>query len=660
MTIRTGVLLCLAGLPLAGLADAAHQLEDLTVYARPYGMQSLQHTATPVSILSGEELKNQQSNSIGETLANEPGVSASDFGQGSSRPVIRGLGGQRLQVMQGGISSMDISTISVDHAVSISPFNADQIEILRGPATLLSGNGASAGVVHIVNNRIPETLGEFETDLDYRHNSALGSNTFAARVDGSRDSLAFHADFLTLESNNYEAEVGTIDNSEIDTTDVNIGGSWIGDRGFIGFSLGRYDSVYEVPLDADEPDERVFIDLKQTRVDFAGQLDKPLPGLQTLRLRGAHNDYEHTEFEGPGEPGTFFFNDEWEGRLEAAHVPLGSWSGVLGIQTRLRSFAAVGDEAFVPPAKLNSTGLFVLEDTDHGRWHFEAGARIEFQTIEPTATTGLDEIDHDTYSVSAGALYNLTDSLRAGVNIGRSQRAPALEELLATGPHLATGTFEIGDPNLGEETVNSIDISIERQNDTWSWKLNLFANHIEDFIFQQFEDRNGDGQADEVDETGALGGELLLTRFAQDDALFYGAEFETRYHTVFADRHHMDFRLFADLVRGQLEGGDDLPRITPARVGIGAVYSQGPWRADADIVNVFEQNDTAELETGTGGHILVSAGLGYDFPVGSATGRISLRGANLLDEDARRHTSFIKDRAPLPGRSVMAGLRLTY
>ncbi len=640
-------------------ADAVHELDQLNVYARPYGMQSVEHIATPFSILSGEQLKDKMSNTIGETLSEELGVTASDFGQGSSRPIIRGLGGQRLQVMQGGISSMDISTISVDHNVSLSPFNASQIEILRGPAALLYGNGASAGVINIVNDRIPEYLGEFEAELGYSYNTAFDGDTYAGRANGSHDKLAFHVDFMSLETENYEAEVGEILNSDTDTTDVNFGASLIDDWGFLGFSVGRYDTTYGVPFNPEEPDELVFIDMDQTRVDFAGQLNDPLPWLNNIRIRGAHNDYAHTEFEGPGEPGTEFFNDEWEGRLEANHKAFGPWSGVVGVQARTRSFAAIGEEAFVQPTKLKSVGLFIYEDTDWNDLHIEIGGRYEFQNVEPTSTTGINDIDHDTYSLSFGSVYRFSDRYTAGLTISRAQRAPAIEELIATGPHHATETFEIGNPFLDEETANNIDVSVQRNGDAWSWKANLFANYIEDYIFGQSQDTNGDGEADEVDEDGNLGGEFLLIRFAQDDALFYGAEFETTWHMELG-ANHFDIRLFTDIVRAEFEGGDDVPRISPARLGLGIDYSRNAWSADLDLINVFEQDDTAELEEGTGGYVMLNTGLAYTLPVGDADARFFVRGTNLLDRDARRHTSFIKERAPLPGRAAMLGVRLSY
>ncbi|MCG8325453.1 MAG: TonB-dependent receptor, partial [Thiotrichales bacterium] len=337
----------------------------------------------------------------------------------------------------------------------------------------------------------------------------------------------------------------------------------------------------------------------------------------------------------------------------------GPWSGVVGVQARVRSFAAVGEEAFVQPTKLNSVGLFIYEDTDWNNFHFEIGGRYEFQNIEPTETSGINDIDHDTYSVSFGSIYSFTDRYSAGLSVSRAQRAPTIEELIADGPHHATETFEIGNPFLDEETANNIDFSIQRNDDVWSWKVNLFANYIEDYVFQQFQDLDGDGEVDEVDEDGNPGGELRLIRFVADDALFYGAEFETSYHMEIG-ANHLDFRLFTDVVRGELDGGEDLPRISPARVGLGLDYSRNRWDANMDIINVFEQDDTADLEEGTGGYVMLNAGLSYTLPVKEANARFFVRGTNLLDKDARRHTSFIKERAPLPGRAAIMGVQFSY
>lgn len=652
---------CLLSISTAVKAEETTELKDLTVTARPAGFQSLEHIAQPATVLAGDELKEKLNIGIGETLANELGVTSSSYGQGASRPIIRGLGGPRLRVLQDGTGSLDVSTISTDHNVALNPFNAEQIEILRGPATLLYGNGASAGIVNIVNNRIPETQEEFSSEMDIRYMSAFGSGSLGFKADGSVGALGLHFDTALFKSDDYEAESGHILNSAVDTDDINFGGSLIGDRGFIGLSYGRYTSLYEVPFNPEEPDELVFIDQKQKRFDMAGKLNQPLPGFRNINFHGTHNDYTHTEFEGPGIPGTVFVNDEWEGRIEANHKEIGPWSGTIGLQYRNRSFAAVGDEAFVPPTKQRSIGVFIFEDTDWENWHFEAGGRYEFQNVEPTATTGIGEIDHHTYSLATGAIVSLPADVSLGLNISRSQRAPALEELLASGPHLATETFETGDANLDAETSNNIDLGLERETQNGSWKVNLFANYIEDYIFQAFQDVNGDGIADEVDENGILGaGNLQSIQFKQNDAIFYGFEAETRLGLFENHLGKLEARLYGDLVQGKLSNGDDLPRISPARIGLNLDYERHRWNANLDLIHVFEQNNTAELEQGTGGYLMLNMGASYTLPITTMEGTLFIQGSNLLDQDARRHTSFIKDRAPLPGRSATAGLRIRY
>ncbi|MDZ7734756.1 MAG: TonB-dependent receptor [Gammaproteobacteria bacterium] len=447
------------------------------------------------------------------------------------------------------------------------------------------------------------------------------------------------------------------ENSFVESSNYNFGSSWVSSRGFLGVSFGRYESTYGVPIDPDEPDEEVFIDQEQDRVDVAGRLEQPFTGLRSIDIRAGYNDYTHTEFEGPGEPGTVFDNEAWEGRITFNHEAIGPFLGSLGIQVIDRDFSAVGEEAFVPPAEESAIGVFVFEDTDWNDWHFEAGARFDHQSIEPRSG---GDIEHDTYSISAGALWNFTPGYAIGLNAGRAQRAPALEELLASGPHLATGTFEIGDTGLDEETSNNIDLSLRKTDGRLSWRANVFVNYIEDFIFLDEQDLDGDGVADEVDDEGNPGGELLLVNYTQANALFYGLEAEALYNLFDDHRGLLEARLFGDWVRGRLDGGDDLPRITPPRLGLGFDYHRGPFQGDIELTYVFEQNDTAALETDTDGYAMLDIGASYTLARAPAQTRLFLRGTNLLNEDARRHTSFLKDRAPLPGRSAIAGIRVSF
>jgi iron complex outermembrane receptor protein len=646
-------------------AEEATHLDTLTVTARPPGMGNLEHIAQPIDILGGEKLNRIKAASIGETLAHEPGVTETAFGPYASRPIIRGLGGARVLMLQNGISSMDVSTISVDHPVTIEPFQAQQIEIFRGPATLLYGSGASGGLVNVVTGRIPEYIPEsFSASAESRINSANQEKLFAFRAEGGVDDvLALHVDGTVRNANDYESADGEIQNSAYDNRDFNLGASYFIGRGFLGFSFGRFNSTHGIPLNPDEPDELPFIDTTQDRVEFAGGMDDPLPGFSGLRLRAAHNDYQHIEFEGPGEPpGTTFINDEWEGRLELQHKPLGIWTGSLGAQFNLRSLSAAGDEAFIVPVKSHGYALFLLEETDAGNWHFELGGRYEHKKYEPSALSTFSPVAHDVYSIAGGAHWHFLADHSLGFSVSRGQRVPSEEELFADGPHLATGTFEIGNPGLGEETSNNIDLSLKKETGGWTWGVNLFVNYIEDFIFLSEFDRDGDGAPDFVDEDGVAPGELLLTRIEQDNALFYGIEAETVFGLMQNKRGNLDLRLFGDYVRGQRDGGDNLPRISPPRLGAGLIYNKAAWTANLDLINVFKQDDVAGLETGTGGHVLLNAGLLYAFRTGggAADSSVFLRANNLLDEDARRHTSFLKDRAPLPGRSVMLGVQLNY
>ena len=655
--------LCMC-LGLISLAHAQHEsrIEEITVKARPDSSQSIDHIAQPVSILKGDELWEKVSNTLGETLSQELGVSASDFGQGSSRPVIRGLSGPRVRVLQNGLGSMDLSTISVDHAVTLEPVNAEQIEVLRGPSTLLFGSGASGGVVNISNNRIHEQLPEpFSVTLNASYNSVANAKMLGVSSDAAIKNIGFHFDILTRMADNYDTRVGEILNSRVETDDINAGISFISNqKGFLGVAYGRYETVYEIPFNPDDPDELVFIDQAQDRIDIAGKINKPVKGLKSVRLRVGNVDYGHTEFEGPGEPGTVFRNDEWEGRLELQHQPIKQWDGTMGVQYRNRSFSAIGDEAFVPGTKLRSIGIFLLEDRDWRDWHFELGVRLEKQKAEPQITSGFVDTKHDAYSVSAGTVWHFNRTHALGFSLTRSQRAPSIEELFSNGPHLSTGTFEEGSSDLDVETSNNLDVSLRREHDKINWTINLFVNYIEDYIFQLEQDENGDGIADKVNENRILGGELLLVNFEQDDAVFYGMEAELLTTLIKTDRYSIDTRIWGDLVRAELIGSKNLPRISPARLGGSLEYNIGNLHADVDLINVFSQNKVASLESVTDGYVLLNAGISYTLNKKTSTTTFSFKATNLLDEDARRHTSFLKERAPLPGRAFIVSIRLNF
>ena len=638
-------------------------VEEVIITATPLGGSDL-HLAQPVAILSGAELQNRVSSSIGETLSHEPGIGSTAFGAGASRPVIRGQGGSRVRILESGISSMDVSNLSPDHAVGIEPLAVTQIEVLKGPATLLYGSGASGGVVNIVTNRIAEALPEkpaakfrlMYNDVSEERSGALSGDTglgpFALHLDGSRRRTDDYEipDFGSEEPEPGERR-GTLANSDVETDSLNGGASYIGEHGYLGFSLGRYESDYGIP------GEGARIELDQDRYDIKGQWDKPLEPVEKVKFQLGRVDYEHRELEPSGELGTVFKNDEYEGRIEAIHAPLGGWHGAIGAQFGYREFSAIGEEALTPPLKLESRGLFLVEERDLGDWHVEMGGRIERQEIDPEDET--PGKSHNAYSISGGAVWQFAPAYSAALYLSRAQRAPSLEELYNHGPHEATATFEIGNINLDAETANNLDLTFRYDAEDWNWQVNLFYNRINDYVFGESVDSNSDGEADLVDDEGNLTDEeeaLLLIQYAQQDAKFYGLEASSGKTLMVAPWGELDGHLSFDYVRAELKDGSNLPRITPMRLGAGLDYRHGNWSGILDIFHVFDQNDNAVLETDTGGYTLLEASLTRAFTIGKGNYEFSIRGRNLLDEEARVHTSFLKDVAPLPGRAIVLSL----
>ena len=662
------VLLCVHW---AGLKAAANDaIETVTVTAVPTRAGE-SHLAQPAIVLADDELRRKQLATLGETLNRELGMSSTSFGAGASRPLIRGLGGERVRVLDSGIGSMDASSLSDDHAVSVDPLVARQLEVLKGPATLLYGSGAIGGIVNVVTDRIPSALLERPRGkLDFSYDEASNAFGGGATVDASHGPLAAHIDGLKRSTSSYDipgfadlapppgARAGRLSNSDTESSNVTGGLSYVGDRGFLGFSLNHYDSAYGIP--GDEP-RRIALD--QDRYDIAGEFAAPLPGLRKVRVRMGHNDYMHQELEADGAVGTTFLNDEYEGRIEGSHEPVAGIDGVVGVQVQQRNFSAVGEEQLTPPVAGRAVGVFVLEERDIAQLHVQFGARYE--NVENTPETAVNPAtSFDLYSVAAGAVWHFMPGYGSGLSFTRGQRAPGFEELYNNGPHDATNSFERGDASLREETANALDVSLHKEDGRLQWALNLFVNYMEDFVFQRSVDGNGDGLADSLDEDGlpvAPGSGFLLLNYTQANAVFYGAEAEVGYGLLRGSRWgELDARLFTDYVRGRLSDGDNLPRMTPLRFGGGLDYRLHAWHADFDVRRSAAQGEHAPLETGTEGYTLVDLGVSYTIKSAQVEYIVSARGSNLLDEEVRYHTSLLKAVAPQPGRSALLSLRVNF
>jgi iron complex outermembrane receptor protein len=625
----------------------------------------------PASVLRGEELRRRQGSSLGDTLDRQTGVHSSGMSPGASRPVVRGLDAPRVRVLEDGMGSMDVSSISPDHRIAVETLGATQVEILRGPATLIHGGGAIGGLVNVVTKRIPrERLDGFAGAAEVRLGGPAREATGLADLNGGKGSLAWHLDAYRRNAGDYRirgpqdpndpaSPVGRVPNSFVDAKGASLGASAFGERGNLGLGLARQEALYGVPSA-----EQVRIDLGQTRADIAGELRDPLVGFWRARLRLALGSYGHDEIEPTGEVATRVRNRERQARLELSHRPLGPFSGVLGISAHGRRFSATGEEAYLVPTRSEGHALFFFEQAHAGALRFEAGGRIERERHRPDAVAGLAARAFSPATWSAGLAWEFARGQSLALALTRAERAPAIEELYANGPHHATATFELGDPSLAKEIARNVDLGVRGSSGPWRWKAGAYVNRFRNYVFAQVQDVDGNGAfdpaADRVNETGAPdpAGKFLLVHYRRTGARFRGFEAEIAYRPA----QGPGVRLFADSARGVLEGFGNAPRMAPSRVGLDLAWSRGALAAQATLLRVLRQDRIAAAqETATPGYTRLDAGLSWQVrQAGQQALTLYVQANNLLDRDMRVHTSFLKDSAPLPGRSVMAGLRATF
>ncbi len=640
------------------------ELPEITVTIDPFESRTELDMTQPVSVLKGDRLRHKREASLGDTLTGELGVASSSFGPGAGRPIIRALNGPRIQILENGMDTLDVSSISPDHAVTVESLNASQIEILRGPATLLYGGGAIGGVVNVVNNKIPRRLFKsFSGNFEGRGNTATEEKSGAFNANGSiGDHISLSAGGFRRSTNDYDipgradksdpsSSKGTLKNSGVDSGGGYIGSSIIGTRGYIGGSLSRLESEYDIPSS-----EAPKIDLVRNRYDMAGELDNPLIGFDKLKVKFGYNDYQHKEIENSVEVGTTFKNNALESRTELLHKPVKGWKGIAGVQFKERTFSALGEEAIVPKTKTRNIGVFLTEERNWDRFRLEFGGRYEHASEDPRNSINRSR-NFNIYSLSVGGLWKFIDGYSVGFSATRGQRAPVTEELYTNGPHQATATFQTGNQALKKETSNNIDVSLRKATGLVRWKINSFYNHFNNYIFFRSADIDGNGIADRVDEDGMLdpNGEFLVQNITQTGATFYGVEAEILFALI---PERLDLRLFTDYVRAKLNKNGNVPRTTPKRFGLEFNHRAGPWAFNLTTLHVLKQTNRARLETSTPDYTLVNVAASYLVKATKSVGiTVFFQGKNLLNEDIRIHTSYLKDFAPRPGRTFIAGIR---
>lgn len=633
-------------------------LAEVVISATPL-RRAAPETAQPVTVLAGERLIRRRTASLGDTLAAEPGLSASAFGPTASRPIIRGQGGLRVQTYQDGADTLDVGALSDDHAVAIEPLLIERIEVVRGPAALLFGSAAAAGAINVITSRLPlERLAvPLGAAIDLRGDTAANERGVAVRLGGhAGERLQFVADAHHFTAGDLRIPGGRLENSSGESHSASAGVGWVGERGAVTLAASRLDNAYGLPgtheLGADEASagehgEEIRLDLAQQRVDLAA-VWRPARGFDVLRLRAARSEYRHVELE-DGDIGTRYAQIGNEARLtleRASH-------SVIGLQWRDLDFDAVGDEAFLPASRHRSLGLFAFREWRSDTLTFEAGARLERQTLEPAAVEGQarerQRYADQALSGSVGLIWRLAEPWDVSLQFGSTGRHPTATELYAAGPHLAVRRHEIGNAQLGVETGRSVDLALRRRtaDDGWQGSISLFHANYQDFI-APFPD-------------GTRIGELPVVRFAAVDARFSGAELEWGHDALSrSELGTVGVRVFGDVVKARDARGEPLPQIPPLRLGVETSLTRGAFRLGAEVVWHDAQRDVAAAERPTAGFTALSADLSYRLETGGATMLWFLRGANLLDEVMRRHASPLKDVAPLAARHVAAGVKVEF
>lgn len=659
---------------------------ELVVTAAPFPI-SLDTATTHVEIIKSDELAVMPPGGLGDMLANVPGLRSSAYGPGASRPIIRGQSGQRVQVLQNGVGMIDASSLSPDHAVATDPMEAERIEVLRGPSALAYGGSGVGGVVNVIDDRIPR--GAPQDGLDGRASASIGGPGDGRNIGGT---IIFGDGPWVVslagdrrESDDYDVPVPPVSdrlatrggivvdpenvvlNTSVSFSGIGGGMAYIGDSRSLGVAYKHNETSYGVPfaqvLSPIDPDAEgpIGIDLTQDRVDLRGQTKMNLGPFALVRLTSGWADYRHAEIEqASGDIGTVFLSNGLEGRLEFVQAERDGWKGAVGLQGLSRDLQAIGDEAFIPASAIKESAIFTIQRFEYERWGFDAGLRIDQRAITAELTgrpaspaadaAGIDWTlaDRDqaftNVSASAGVFWRPSERAFYAVSASRNARSPTEFELFADGPHPGTGAFELGDPAIKAEVANSIELLGRWRLDRLTFEAHLFAARYDGFIDQR--------------PTGDIEDGLPVFQFVQTDAGFTGGEAELSYVLTQNPDSLLKIEAAADWVRGSTDLGVPA-RIPPYGLTARLLWSNAHFDTSAEVRRVGEQDRVATGELPTDGYTTLNLFSAWR-PRGDDSLRLYVDGRNLTDEEAREHVSFLKDIAPLPGRSVRVGLTTRF
>ena len=665
-------------------SQSINKLESITITAHPLDQTDADFGVADQNI-SREKLQ-ESGTTLGEALKNELGIHSNSFGSGSSRPVIRGQEGARVKVTQNATETMDVSSLSPDHAVTIDPQLAQKIEVIRGPSTLLYGAGSVGGLVNVTDTKIPTQMPEngYEGNVGLRYNSGNDEKmTHAGTTVGLGSNVALRLEGLKRDANDYitpnyfhdhdgelekEKRVG---NTFSESENVNVGLSWIGERGFAGVSYSNRQDKYGLPGHSHEyeschphgdhlhcggddhsghdhsghdhnedhaHENGPWIDMKTERYDFRSELNEPFAGFKKLRAQASYTDYQHDEIEG-SEAMTTFKSKGYEGRIELVHNPLAKWEGVWGIQSSQQKLDVTGEEATLAPNETQKYSLFGVEHRQFGDFHVELGTRLDHQIVDVDSEQ--KDFDGNAFSYSGAVNWDFKPNYKLSLVGSHQERLPLAQELYAHGGHFATNTYELGNDGLDNEKSNNVELGLHYDDDKLSYHVHLYHNWFDNYIYAKTLDQYEN---------------FRLIEYSQDKAKFYGTEAEVAYQ--FNDIYKTS--LFGDYVRGKIDS-DNAPRVPAGRLGtrINADFDDH-WSGSAEYSHVFNQDKFAAYEHETQGYNMVNIGLAYKYSLADRQeAKVFFNANNLLDEQVYEHSSFLSN-IPQMVRNFVFGLDYNF
>ena len=707
-------------------ADKKAKTETIVVRSNAHLLRSDLDSLISSTLIEREQLDMMQASSLGETLKFTPGIHANYYGPSSSRPIIRGLDGPRVKILQNGLAAGDASASAPDHQVSSEVSTATQIEVLRGPATLLHGSGAIGGVVNVIDERIPTKLSdEISGEVVGAFSTVDDAKDAAFSISGSSGNWAFYADGFAKDANetnipvlaaheeheeheehdeheedhdeheeeghdeHEESTRKVIENSQNRSDGFTLGTSYITDSFMMGIAFGSTSSKYglvghsheeheheeeheEHEEDHDEHEEEghdehademlPFVLTEQDRTQFNAKWFDLGNGIESISLKAVHVDYKLQEIE-EGAVGTQITNKTDEVKLQLNHNWIDQWQGIVGVHIQNDSTTPVGAEANSPATKTDATAIFATQRRQLGAAEWHLGARIEQVEIKPTLTqaNALSSIDFTPVSWAAGVDWAVTENQQLLVNLSHSQRALSASELFAFGEHLGTQTFDVGayfnmgvvDGNathqptaqfnkLETEDANTLDIGWRYEGVDFVFATSAFYSRVNNYAYRERV----------VEDSG----ELPVYQYRQNDAKLYGGEVQFSYFF----NEQLTFSSFVDYSQVQLTSGEDLPRIPPLRIKNTLNWEHMDWHYNVGVTTYAKQDKVGQFEEETDGYTLVDVGVYKHQNVSVGQLKYFLKVNNLFDEEARVHSSFLKEQAPLPGVNVKLGVRWTF